>query len=215
MTAEEYNTGNAASPDNQNAYWQQDGYQPPTYQQQSYQQPYVQQGAQGYQPGYQQQPYTQQDTQSYQQPYAQQNAQGYQQPYAQQEPQGYQQPYAQTGYQQPYGQPGYQQPYGAPGAQGYQPGYQQPYGQAVHAKDHIVAGLLGIFLGWLGIHKFYLGYNQTGIIMLAVSILGSLFTFGLAASVMGVIGIIEGIIYLTKTPDEFDRTYVFGAKEWF
>ena len=51
--------------------------------------------------------------------------------------------------------------------------------------------------------------------MLAVTVLGSIVTFGLAATVIEVIAIIEGIIYLTKTPEEFDRTYVFGRKEWF
>ncbi len=105
--------------------------------------------------------------------------------------------------QPPYG--GYQQPY-----------YQQPYAQpVVNAKDHVAAGLLAIFLGWLGIHKFYLGYNTAGFIMLAVSIVGSIFTFGLAAGVIWVISIIEGILYLTKSQSEFEQMYVFNKREWF
>lgn len=120
----------------------------------------------------------------------------------------YQQPNQQANYQQAnYQQPGYQQP-------GYQQPYGQPYGQ-VAPKDHIAAALLAIFLGTLGIHKFYLGYNQAGFIMLAVSILGSLFTFGLAAMVMGLIAFIEGIIYLVKSQQEFDSIYVYNKKEWF
>ncbi len=76
------------------------------------------------------------------------------------------------------------------------------------SNKRITAGLLAIFLGWLGIHKFYLGYNTPGIIMLVVSIL----TCG---SVMSIIGVIEGIIYLTKTDEQFNATYVAGKKEWF
>ena len=87
--------------------------------------------------------------------------------------------------------------------------------QAVKQKDHIVAGLLAVFLGLFGLHKFYLGYNETAFIMLAASIVGSLFTFGLAAAVIEVISIIEGVIYLTKSQTEFDELYVKNKREWF
>ena len=83
------------------------------------------------------------------------------------------------------------------------------------AKDHVVAGLLAIFLGPLGIHKFYLGYNKAAFITLAVTVLGSIFTFGLAANVMLVLSVIEGIIYLSKSQTEFEQIYVIAAKEWF
>jgi TM2 domain-containing membrane protein YozV len=76
------------------------------------------------------------------------------------------------------------------------------------ADKKIAAGLLAIFLGSLGIHKFYLGYTTAGIIMLVIS----LFTCG---TVMAVIGLIEGIIYLTRTDEQFVATYVVGKKEWF
>ena len=78
-------------------------------------------------------------------------------------------------------------------------------------KDKLVAGLLAIFLGTLGIHKFYLGYTKSGIIMLLVSLL----TFGVGATVMAVIALIEGILYLTKSDAEFYQTYVQNNKEWF
>lgn len=219
MTAEDFNQNSAAATGTPDAT-AQGGYQAPSYQSPTYQQPYQ---PPAYQQPAPQPPYGQTSAQSYQQPYAQPSPtgqQGYQQPYDQTIPMGGQQPqppYGQTnaqGYQQTYQQP-YQQPYQQGYQQGYQTGYQQPYGQAIRTKDHIVAGLLAIFLGALGIHKFYLGYNQAGIIMLAVTILGSIVTFGLAATVIEVIAIIEGIIYLTKTPDEFNRLYVFGHKEWF
>ena len=71
----------------------------------------------------------------------------------------------------------------------------------------VVAGILGILLGGLGVHKFYLGYTTPGIIQLVASI----FTCGAA----GIIGFVEGIIYLTKSDDDFYQTYQVGKKEWF
>ena len=82
-------------------------------------------------------------------------------------------------------------------------------------KNKLVAGLLGIFLSGLGIHKFYLGYSKEGVIMLLVSILGGLVTCGVVTGIMSIIGLIEGIIYLTKSDEEFDRLYVQGHKGWF
>lgn len=94
---------------------------------------------------------------------------------------------------------------------GPNPVYQQPFGGQAPQKSKIAAGLLAILLGSLGIHKFYLGYTKSGVIMLLVSLL----TFGIGAAVMEVIGIIEGIIYLTKTDQEFYQTYEAQQKEWF
>jgi len=79
------------------------------------------------------------------------------------------------------------------------------------SNKKLAAGLLGIFLGAFGIHKFVLGYTTPGLIMLLVSVL----TCGLGAFVMGVIGLIEGIIFLTKTPEEFQALYIDGRKQWF
>jgi len=79
------------------------------------------------------------------------------------------------------------------------------------AEKKIAAGICGILLGALGVHKFILGYTKPGIIMLLVSVL----TLGLAAPIMGLIGLIEGIIYLTKSDEEFVRIYVQGRKGWF
>lgn len=148
-------------------------------------------------------------------PYGQQGA-------ASQQPAGQpQQPYAQPGYaaQQPYAQqPGqaayYSQSNGyyASSQGAYQAPYQQPH---VHTKDHVAAGLLAIFLGVFGVHKFYLGYHTTGFIMLGVTILGSLLTIGIAAGVVWLIGVIEGIIYLTKSQSEFEQLYVFNKREMF
>jgi len=79
------------------------------------------------------------------------------------------------------------------------------------ADKKIICGVFGILLGALGIHKFILGYTMQGIIMLLVTIL----TLGFGGFVMGIIGLIEGIIYLCKSDEEFVRIYVDGRKEWF
>lgn len=97
-------------------------------------------------------------------------------------------------------------------------------------KDKTAAGLLAIFLGWLGIHKFYLGYTTEGITMLLISLLGSpalgIFAgllFGILAAFLAylpiaamiIISFIEGIVYLTRTNEAFETTYVQGHKGWF
>jgi TM2 domain-containing membrane protein YozV len=79
------------------------------------------------------------------------------------------------------------------------------------SSKKMAAGICGILLGGLGVHKFILGYTTAGVIMLLISLLSC----GILAAVSGVIGIIEGIIYLTKTDDEFYETYIIGKKEWF
>ncbi len=83
------------------------------------------------------------------------------------------------------------------------------------AGKKIAAGICGILLGFLGIHKFILGYTKEGLIMLLVTLIGGFLTFGLAATVVGIIGLIEGIIYLTRSDDEFAATYINGKKGWF
>ena len=79
------------------------------------------------------------------------------------------------------------------------------------AHNKVAAGICGILLGSMGIHKFILGYTQAGLIMLLVNLL----TCGIGGIVMHIFGIIEGIIYLTKTDEEFVRTYVDNRREWF
>ena len=83
-----------------------------------------------------------------------------------------------------------------------------------YAKSKIAAGLLAIFLGWLGIHKFYLGYTGPGVVLLLCGTIG-LFVFFIPPIIASIIGLIEGIIYLTKPDDEFDQEYVVQRKSWF
>jgi TM2 domain-containing membrane protein YozV len=82
---------------------------------------------------------------------------------------------------------------------------------AARAHNKIPAGILGILLGSLGIHKFILGYTGAGLIMLLVTVV----TCGVAGILMHIIGLIEGIIYLCKSDEEFVQTYVDGRREWF
>ncbi len=63
-------------------------------------------------------------------------------------------------------------------------------------KSKIAAGLLGIFLGSLGIHDFYLGYNSKGAIHLVLFFLGFL-TFGITSAVSAIWGLVDGILILT------------------
>lgn len=62
-------------------------------------------------------------------------------------------------------------------------------------RNKIVAGLLGIFLGCFGIHRFYLGYNGVGVLMLLLTVL----TCGYGAAITGLWSLIEGILCLTGT----------------
>ncbi len=84
-----------------------------------------------------------------------------------------------------------------------------------HSKSKLVAGLLGVFLGGLGIHKFYLGYNRAGAIMLGVSVVGVILTGGVLCWAVAILGLVEGILYLTKSEADFERLYVTGRREWF
>ncbi len=79
------------------------------------------------------------------------------------------------------------------------------------AGKKIAAGICGILLGGLGIHKFILGLTTPGIIMLLITVL----TCGLGSIVTSLIGLIEGIIYLTKSDEEFYRLYAVEKKGWF
>ena len=71
----------------------------------------------------------------------------------------------------------------------------------------ILAGVLAIMLGGFGVHKFILGYTKEGVLQ----ILMSFFSCGLA----GIIPFVEGIIYLTKSDEEFYQIYQVGRRPWF
>jgi len=74
------------------------------------------------------------------------------------------------------------------------------------AEKKIAAGICAILIGGLGIHKFILGYTLEGVLQILLSLV-----CGLGA----IIGVIEGIIYLLKTDEEFVATYITNKRGWF
>lgn len=95
-------------------------------------------------------------------------------------------------------------------------------GTSTSGKNRTTAGLLAILFGVffpIGVHKFYLGYTNEGIIYLV----GTLVSWVLVFAVIGIfpllglsiISIIEGVIYLGKTDQDFEQQYVNARKGWF
>lgn len=89
----------------------------------------------------------------------------------------------------------------------------------------LAAGLCALMLGGFGVHKFILGYNAEGAIILVVNLVLLFVTFitcgfgiiitGPLMAAIGIITLIEGIIYLSKSDDEFYETYQKNKKSWF
>ena len=98
-------------------------------------------------------------------------------------------------------------------AEEFTQGAKQAYEQinSDQGSKRIVAGIVAILFGSLGIHKFILGYQKEGIVMLVISF----FRLGFLLALVALIGIIEGIIYLSKSDEEFFQTYQIGRKPWF
>ena len=131
--------------------------------------------------------------------------------------------------QQQTQQPGYQSGgYAPPQPPPSYPGYAQQQGmsyqpagsggadwQALGANKKMPAGLCGILVGGFGVHKFILGYQTEGIIMLVAWVVGLILTCGIASAAVSVVGIIEGVMYLTKSDEEFVRTYIQNKQAWF
>ena len=82
-------------------------------------------------------------------------------------------------------------------------------------SKRVLAGVMGILFGAFGVHKFIIGLTTPAIIMLLVSLVGGIVTCGMAYGVMHVIGLVEGIIYLSKSDEEFYQTYIIKQKGWF
>ena len=100
----------------------------------------------------------------------------------------------------------------SPVGSGYQPMQSVNQGQmvdwkALGADKKLVAGLCGILLGGFGVHKFILGYTTEGIIQIVITLV--------TCGVGSIVGLVEGIIYLTKSDEDFVRTYIQGKKGWF
>ncbi len=74
-------------------------------------------------------------------------------------------------------------------------------------SKRIVCGICGILLGGFGVHRFLLDDAKGGLIRLAITVV----TCGAGS----LIGLIEGIMYLIKTDEEFVKEYQVGKKAWF
>ena len=74
-------------------------------------------------------------------------------------------------------------------------------------SKRVIAGILAILFGSLGVHKFILGYTKEGIIQIILTFV--------SCGILSLIGLIEGIIYLTKTDEEFVYMYQTNKKGWF
>lgn len=72
-------------------------------------------------------------------------------------------------------------------------------------KEKTVAGILGILLGGFGVHHFYLGSMTSGVIVLVVTII----TCGIG----GLIGLVEGILLLIMSDEEFNQRYNYRTPE--
>jgi TM2 domain-containing membrane protein YozV len=81
-------------------------------------------------------------------------------------------------------------------------------------KNRITAALLAFFLGMLGVHKFYLGKNTAGVIMLLGGTIGWLLLF-IPPLIIATIAFIEFVIYLITSDEDFQRKYVEGDQSWF
>jgi TM2 domain-containing membrane protein YozV/cold shock CspA family protein len=85
--------------------------------------------------------------------------------------------------------------------------------QSSWEKNRIVAAVLALFLGHWGIHKFYLGKTNAGIIMLLAGTVGWFLVIPGLANML--IAFIEFVIYLTKSDQQFYQDYVVGDRTWF
>jgi TM2 domain-containing membrane protein YozV len=74
------------------------------------------------------------------------------------------------------------------------------------AHSKVVAALFAFFMGWLGIHKFYLGQVGMGVLYLLISLF-SFVLFFFPIIIIGIISFIEGIIYLSMSEENFDKKY--------
>ncbi len=88
-----------------------------------------------------------------------------------------------------------------------------PSGGLAGDKNKWVAALLAFLFGAFGVHKFYLGRQREGIIMLLCAFPGMLLVLPLIA--VGIMAFVEAIIYAVKTDQDFYDQYVVGQRAWF
>lgn len=84
-----------------------------------------------------------------------------------------------------------------------------------HATKQILASYAAIIFGGFGLHKFILGYKSEGCIMLIIAVIGGALTYGFALIIMQLIALIEAMIYLNKSSEDFSNTYFVKKQGWF
>ncbi|WP_396632403.1 TM2 domain-containing protein [Maribacter sp. R86514] len=98
-------------------------------------------------------------------------------------------------------------------------GAREAFSGAGGENKKVLVGILAIILGSLGVHKFILGYQKEGFILLGATVIGYITVCfvigGFILTATAIVGLIEGIIYLTKSDEEFYNTYQVGRKPWF
>ena len=89
-------------------------------------------------------------------------------------------------------------------------------------KNKIIAGLLALFLGGYGIHKFYLGLTVSGLVYLfcnlifiGLAVMTEEPLFFLPIFIISIFALIDTVIYLTRSDEDFQRIYVEEKKQWF
>lgn len=80
------------------------------------------------------------------------------------------------------------------------------------------AGLLAIFLGTLGFHKFYLGHWTEGCVHITLGIT-SLVMVMMLQTLLPLVAVVlfsamEGVIYLSRTEEQFERDYLKEGRRW-
>ena len=94
-----------------------------------------------------------------------------------------------------------------------------PDSTPTYPKSRIVAGVLALVVGGLGIHKFYLNYIGQGVALLVITLFIAIVSFSITGSpilnfLIVIFCLVEGVIYLTKSEEEFQQIYVEGTKPW-
>lgn len=92
------------------------------------------------------------------------------------------------------------------------PSYQYAYAQVAPQKDKVVAGLLALFLGGLGIHGFYLGNTGLGLAILLINLFVALplsfVSFGVPSIILGIFIFIQAIVFFASSREEFHQKFV-------
>ena len=81
-------------------------------------------------------------------------------------------------------------------------------------KNKWVAALLAFIVGGLGIHKFYLGKNRAGFIMLFVFLAGIILA-AIPTIIVSIVAFVECVIYVVKSEQQFYDDYVVSDRAWF